>query len=743
MAAIADALDKVERSGFQVALQQLLRLEQVDGKPSAQGLPVGRCGHSACLWESSLSQGDAEFHDHEVTTTTGLQVIVFGGCGGMKYERTALADLWSLDCDTWAWQQHTFTGTSPAPRQGHSAVVKGNMMFVFGGKIPNQNKPDKPSTKFFVFGGASCEASENPRRFQTQLCSDVGVLTLAEECHWDFITTVSAAAAAAEQRETVERSSQLKRRAQGSIANASQQAMSVNADIPVPREGATMAYFAEDSTLVVFGGWWVTLQKKQSTSNRSGKWLGDLWACCVSSVVGPPYAVLGLSPPCGPMTGGTPIILKGAGFTTGSITVRFSVGDFFADVPGTFVSSTEIHAVTPNVKAALGPRTCEVRVKIGAKDLTSSLCSFQFYANSCASCCLAVGPGLLSDGAPGVPTSFFIEARNAQNGKRTTGGDTFEQQQLPQEPVDEEEAEAKPVEPPVYLPVSITDYGNGTYLATYTAPRPGRVSVSVLLDAQDGTPPQEIRGSPYTATTIFHLQNEREIVQAKVKHDDRRSLLDVRQHIKNVETLRTEHELYIEVLQVALQKLQELGANVDSSNRALKKIGEKRAALEASAEKRCHEMADAFDAEAARTRKAIEELDTSVNALHQTLAGECFYSFSTSPTEARARIKETSERTNELLRTMEALQVPAASFDFPELLSTSRQNLVTMEDELRNVTQFWNVAESMLHQIEEYRGLLWQEVDGVQIEIAVKAMQKSLQKDIKVRPGYLWRTIET
>lgn len=79
---------------------------------------------------------------------------------------------------------------------------------------------------------------------------------------------------------------------------------------------------------------------------------------------------------------------------------------------------------------------------------------------------------------------------------------------------------------------------------------------------------------------ILHLQSEREIIQAKVKHDDRRSLLDVRQHIKNVETLRTEHELHIEVLQVALQKLQELGANVDSSNRALKKIGEKRAALE-------------------------------------------------------------------------------------------------------------------------------------------------------------------
>ncbi|CDJ38235.1 Dynein heavy chain family dynein heavy chain, related [Eimeria tenella] len=291
----------------------------------------------------------------------------------------------------------------------------------------------RPRTKFFIYGGASSEVLENPKRFQTRLCSDIEVLTLGEECHWDVVQTVSAATAAAEQRESAEKACVAKRRPQGTAANASPQATAA-ADLPLPREGATMAYFAEDSTLVVFGGW-------------SGKWLGDLWTCCVSSVVGPPYAILDVSPPHGPMTGGTPISVRGAGFTAGSICVRFSAGEFFVDVPGTFISTTEIRAVTPNVKAALGeskhhfsqlphlslkkqtsdksPRTCEIRVKIGAKDLTSSLCSFQFFANSCASYCLAVGPGLLSDGAPGVPTSFFIEARNAQNGKRTTGGDNF------------------------------------------------------------------------------------------------------------------------------------------------------------------------------------------------------------------------------------------------------------------------------------------------------------------------------
>ena len=82
---------------------------------------------------------------------------------------------------------------------------------------------------------------------------------------------------------------------------------------------------------------------------------------------------------------------------------------------------------------------------------------------------------------------------------------------------------------------------------------------------------------------------------------------------------------------------------------------------------------------------------------------------------------------------MQALQLPASSFDFPELLTESQQKLAAVEEELRNVMNFWDVAENMLNQIDQYRELRWQEVDGVQIEIAVKAMQKSLHKDVKVR----------
>lgn len=88
------------------------------------------------------------------------------------------------------------------------------------------------------------------------------------------------------------------------------------------------------------------------------------------------------------------------------------------------------------------------------------------------------------------------------------------------------------------------------------------------------------------------------------------------------------------------------------------------------------------------------------------------------------------------METFQALQVPASSFDFPELLKGTRQTLSSVEEELRNVAKFWNVAESMILQVEGYRGLLWEKVDGVEIEISVKAMQKSLQRDVKVRSAH-------
>lgn len=72
-----------------------------------------------------------------------------------------------------------------------------------------------------------------------------------------------------------------------------------------------------------------------------------------------------------------------------------------------------------------GSKTCEVRVKIGTKDLTTTYTSFSYYGNTEAKQCLAYGPGLLPEGSIACPTMFIIQARNGLGENRTSGNDTF------------------------------------------------------------------------------------------------------------------------------------------------------------------------------------------------------------------------------------------------------------------------------------------------------------------------------
>ena len=66
-----------------------------------------------------------------------------------------------------------------------------------------------------------------------------------------------------------------------------------------------MFFEKEDSRLVIFGGW-------------ANNWLDDMWALNVGSITGPSYAIFGIEPKMGPLTGNTDIIITGAGFRDSS-----------------------------------------------------------------------------------------------------------------------------------------------------------------------------------------------------------------------------------------------------------------------------------------------------------------------------------------------------------------------------------------------------------------------------------------
>lgn len=79
----------------------------------------------------------------------------------------------------------------------------------------------------------------------------------------------------------------------------------------------------------------------------------------------------------------------------------------------------------------------------------------------------------------------------------------MQQAQAPQEDSDRfDDGEIPAEQPKAELPVSVKDNEDGTYLVTYSAPSPCTVCIIVVLDAQDGTRPTEIRGSPFTATFV-------------------------------------------------------------------------------------------------------------------------------------------------------------------------------------------------------------------------------------------------
>lgn len=98
---------------------------------SATNKPSPRFGHSAVLYEDNM--------------------IIFGGFDGNFGESCNDVYFYSIGLilssnfksliylEKQTWEKKTCIGESPSPRHQHSAIIVGNMMYVFGGH--NNKKP--------------------------------------------------------------------------------------------------------------------------------------------------------------------------------------------------------------------------------------------------------------------------------------------------------------------------------------------------------------------------------------------------------------------------------------------------------------------------------------------------------------------------------------------------------------------------------------------------------------------------
>lgn len=79
--------------------------------------------------------GGPEPRAYHTMTYFKNKIIIFGGHGGVDYQRTSFNDLYELDLDTFEWKKLKPKGNPPEPRGGHSAslVAQKDKMMVFGG----------------------------------------------------------------------------------------------------------------------------------------------------------------------------------------------------------------------------------------------------------------------------------------------------------------------------------------------------------------------------------------------------------------------------------------------------------------------------------------------------------------------------------------------------------------------------------------------------------------------------------
>lgn len=427
--------------------------------PAAEGAPSPRGGHSSVL--------------------IGRLVYVFGGYGGSGYQRRDFDDLYTLNVDTFVWERlDRAVGTLPERRSGHSAHAVRDAMLVYGGWNATQQFNDLcvlstrdlvwskveqgtfgdprwnhaavsieavPNWQVFVFGGSGGNP-EDTKHTSGVFMNDVAVLDTADlgaGMSWSVLTP--------------------------------------GGSPPRPRADCSMSYVPAGQRLLVFGGW-------------ENRWYNDAYLLPIGTVAGPPYAISGLEPAIGPITGGTKVKISGQGFVKGqSVSVKFQHGRRSAESSGTVVSETEITVATPSFQQH-GPGEVTVRISCGSWPYSISSAKLAFFEVVDATKCLGFGPALLNGSSSNGTQQFYIQARDRTNKERTTGTDEFAVRVAPVDAAGNEEGKIDGV--------AVKDLGTGLYHVTYSLPRSGKYRISVECDGTYGGIKGHVRGSPFTVDAV-------------------------------------------------------------------------------------------------------------------------------------------------------------------------------------------------------------------------------------------------
>jgi dynein heavy chain len=670
--------------------------------------------------------------------TTSLHenmVVLFGGHGGLGYQRKAFNDTWVLNMDNARWNELTCQGNPPPQRSGHTAFCKDGCVFIFGGwnhefqfndlfmlDVENKDWSDVdlswgvprwncsmqlveaiPSWRVFVFGGTADNGGEG--RSGGSFDRRIGVLNLGEQYQWD----------------------------------EPKLEMKENDARPAPREHSAICYDREESRLVIFGGW-------------ANKWLDDVWQINVSSIVGPPYAILKVDPPLGPVTGQMKVKVYGVGFqsTNGMVNVEFAAGKFNATTQGNVISDEVIECLTPNVAATMGPKECIVRVQIGARDLTTTTTTYAFFLNSIAEKSLCFGPGVLQEQQAGVETRLIIQLRNQNGENRKTGRDEFAiilQQLVPGDDGKTTRRE---------LPFELVDKDNGQYEMKYIADE-GEVEIHIKLLDETGKA-QPVRGSPFKASFTASARNRANEYsgslvtqwlgatikgldefyqttntghQTKIKDGDVMTLIKVMNHIKDMYNQEDTLILKQDEIFETLAQLEKEGLPGDKQLKQLKKIGANLNQLKDDIVAKEKEIQPAQQKESELYKKKIADFEAELKTYQGGLRKEAYYFYKSGLELAVKRLNDVTADLDKFQARMDDLTYIATNFSYAELLSPSVKLMQLGREDVTSMRSLWEFEQLRIHQTEQFLVVRWGNVVAAEMEDEIKALFKKL-KEVKV-----------
>jgi dynein heavy chain len=659
---------------------------------------------------------------------------LFGGHGGIGYQRTAFNDLWFFDIASGGWNKLKYANNPCEARGGHSIFIIGTKIYIYGGwnletqfsdiavynietgewfdpdiynDMPRWNfsacmVEAIPSWKYFIFGGEQGDFPEGgPRRFGTFVNSS-SVLDI-DSMSWMNIKTED------EEEEN-------------------------GPFLPQEREYSSMIYDTKNYRLVIFGGW-------------ANEWLDDVQALNVSSIVGPPYAITEIIPNLGQLTGGNTITVKGVGFKdTSEIKVRFSVGKMFQEVNGSYVNDNELTCITPNFET-IGPKESEVRMNIQGGDYTNTFCTFNFFMNTREYKCLAYGPGLLEGGACGAPTEFIIQARNDNDENRKSGRDHFE-------------VKITTVgEGPKQIESELVDNDDGTYTVTYQVDEPSEVKIDITFEneKQKMVP---IRGSPYSAsfnekTSSNHnqllgpamakyisssLEQISEFISTTSKginlkdkdiENDVRELIAVKEHVENVQGRNEEMIFWLDCVDESLKLFQKNEKAKDSQLKSIKKAFDNWHHLKKQAKETKKDIASNVENEKEKTKAMIKKLEDDLKTYTNELKKREFYYYKTGPEQAQSKLSGVHEEIVHFEEQIEEYGYNADKFGAPELIESSQASVDNIKTEVETMNILWDHIKLCETTFDGYMSTKWLDTQPYDMEEDVKKLQKTT-KEIKV-----------